>query len=194
MRNTVIIFIGIALIIASAIGLYFAYSGENAGSAFISWAGLIIGTLITLFGFGKRASDQMEKPPGSPAISQGQAEIRALIQCMGMVAVADKRVRESEVKTIGNIHEQMLGLKISDDEIHEILSEFSKDFDISARLKRDLDFISPTMRRTIIQSCHLVMVSDLEVVISEENRIYEIGEALGFTKSDVEDLIASAGI
>lgn len=190
MRSKLIIIIGIALIAFNAFGLYYAYSVESAGSAGLSWAGIIIGALMTLYGFGKYSASQMANP-NNAATSQGQAEIRALVQSMGMVAVADKQVREAEVQQIANIHEQMLGIKISTEEVHEILSEFSKDFDIKARLKRDIDLINPSMRRTIIQSCHLVMISDLEVVRSEESRIYEIGEALGYSKADVDDVISS---
>ncbi len=188
--SKIIIIVGLILIAAGAYGLYQAYSAEAAGGAATGWAGIILGTLTTLYGFGKQASDRMSDPENA-AVSQGQAEIRALIQSMGMVAVADKKVRDAEITTIAEIHEQMLGLKISKEEVREILSEFSSTFDVEARLERDLPLISPAMRRNIIQCCHLVMVSDLEVVLSEESRIYRIGESLGFSRTEVNDLISA---
>jgi hypothetical protein len=50
------------------------------------------------------------------------------------------------------------------------------------------------MKRTIVKCCHLVMVSDLEIVAQEESKISEIGLALGFEQSEVDDMVASAGI
>ncbi|MGI9350030.1 MAG: hypothetical protein ACR2O3_00590 [Rhizobiaceae bacterium] len=187
-----IILFGIALILAGAAGIYSGYSGDDAVIAGSGWGAMIIGTLITLFGFGKRTSDRVENPDPESA-DHAHAEIRALVQSMGVIAVADKKIRDQEIETIARIHEQMLGIGITDDEIREILSEFTEDFDITKRLARDRGRISPMMKRLIVQSCHLVMISDLEIVRAEENRIHEIGLALGFDPSEIEDLIASAG-
>ena len=187
-----IIIIGIILIAAGGMGIYTGYEAGDFVIATAAWGVLIIGTLVTLFGIGKRTSEQIKNPSQSTS-DHGHTEIRALIQSMGVVAVADKKVRDSEIKTIGRIHEQMLGISISDTEIREILAEFGSDFDIAARLKRNRSEISPMMKKLIVQSCHLVMVSDLEVVPTEENKVHEIGQALGFEKSQVDDLIATAG-
>ncbi len=187
-----IIVIGLVLIAAAAAGIYAGYSAEDFIISAMSWGALIIGTLVTLFGYGKRTSDRMQSPDNA-ASDQGHAEIRALIQSMGVVAVADRKIRDQEVETIARIHEQMLGISISDAEVREILSEFGTDFDIAKRLTRDRAQISPVMKRLIVQSCHLVMISDLEVVPPEENRVHEIGNALGFEFDEIEDLIATAG-
>ncbi len=119
----------------------------------------------------------------------GAIEIHSIIQAMGVVAVADKVVRQEEVDTIASIYEEMLGMKIRDAEIREILSEFDEYFDIEERLTRNRSYISPTMKRTIVQSCQRVMVSDLEIVPSEENRVMQIGKALGFSEKEVNTLI-----
>ena len=187
-----IIAIGLALIVVAGAGIYAGYSAQDYVIAGIAWGMLIIGTLVTLFGFGKRTSDRMESPDRETS-DHGHAEIRALIQSMGVVAVADHKVRDQEIETIGRIHEQMLGINISNDEIREILHEFEDDFDITKRLTRDRSQISPVMKRLIVQSCHLVMVSDMEVVVTEENKVHEIGKALGFEMSEIDDLIATAG-
>lgn len=187
-----IIVIGIALIIAGAFGIFFGYAAENWLNASLGWAALIIGTLATLFGFGKRASDDVATPHRE-VTEHGHAEIRALIQSMGVVAKADEIVRQQEVETIARIHEEMLGIKITQDEVKEILSEFGPDFDIASRLVESRSKISPAMKRTIVQSCQLVMVSDLEVVKKEQGRLREIGLALGFDQTEIEDLIASTG-
>lgn len=189
-----VILIGLALIIAGAFAIFTGYSGESWVTAGLGWAGVIVGTLVTLLGFGKRASSKLEKEEIYEAVDRGQVEVRALVQAMGVVAVADSKVRDQEVATIGQIHEQMLGIKISDTEIREILADFDENFDITSRLVENRSKISPTMKRIIVQSCHMVMVSDLEIVKYEENRVHEIGLALGFDQTEIDDMIASAGI
>ena len=205
MRGSIITIIGATLLAAGAVGLYNAYSSEEPLSAAISWGGLILGAIITMLGLTKRGDTE----PPAPAVEkpvdplkemepsngdQAQVEIRALVQSMGVVAVADKRIRDQEIAVISSIHEQMLGVSISELEVREILSEFGPEFDIKERLTRNRSKISPSMKRVIIQSCHLVMVSDLEIVHQEENRIQEIGSALGFSENEIEDIIASAGV
>jgi len=186
-----IILIGAALILIAAYGLSVGYDSGDWTISGISWAGIVIGALMTLFGFGKRASEKARTNDYS-AEDQAQVEIRALVQAMGTVATADHKIRDQEVAAIAQIHEKMLGLSISNDEIREILNEFDENFDITNRLTRDRSKISPTMKRTIVQSCHLVMVSDFEIVKPEENRIEQIGLALGFDPSEISDLIAAA--
>ncbi|MEM7215320.1 MAG: hypothetical protein AAF423_07230 [Pseudomonadota bacterium] len=186
------ILIGIALVTGAAAAIYTGYSDGNTVIAAGGWAALIIGALTTLFGFGKRSSERIGRANREMS-DHGHSEIRALVQSMGVVAVADQKIRDQEIETIARIHEQMLGISITESEVREILSEFDNDFDIAKRLVRDRGQISPMMKRLIVQSCHLVMISDLEIVRPEENRLQEIGQALGFEPNEIEDLIASAG-
>ena len=188
----VIILFGAVLIAGGAYGIFSGYADEEAVRAGIGWGAIIIGALTTLFGFGKRVSERTEETDDEVS-DHAHAEIRAMVQAMGVVAVADNKVRDTEVEAIARVHEQMLGIKISHNEVREILSEFGPSFDITKRLMRDRSKISPAMKRLILQSCHLVMVSDMEVVKPEENRVQEIGIALGFDPDEIEDLIASAG-
>lgn len=188
-----IIITGIILILAGAYGIYNGYSGDNWGMAGVGWGALIIGTLSILFGVGKRASDKVASPHNE-VTEHAHAEVRALIQAMGVVALADDKIRDIEVETIVNVHDQMLGLRISHEEVKEILSEFGPDFDIVGRLTANRGKISPSMKRTIVQCCQLVMVSDREVVPNEKSKIHEIGLALGFDQTEIDDMIASTGL
>ncbi|MDJ0612237.1 MAG: hypothetical protein QNJ29_01070, partial [Rhizobiaceae bacterium] len=95
---------------------------------------------------------------------------------------------------IVNVHDQMLGVRITHEEVREILSEFGPEFDIVGRLTANRSKISPSMKNTIVQCCQLVMVSDREVVKPEQNRVQQIGLALGFDQTEIEDLVASAGL
>ncbi len=190
MRGTFFIIAGMWLIAAGAYGLYNAYEGSNTGYAIVSWGAILIGALSLLGGIGNRIGNFMT-PPSSSKREQGQTEIRALIQSMGVVAVADGKVRQREIAAIADIHEQVLGLKISDGEIREILSDFGADFDITKRIERDRSQISPAMKHMILESCQRVMVSDLEVPPSEISKVHEIGEALGYSKEDIDAIIAT---
>lgn len=189
----IILLVGLILFIAGAFGIYTGYSNSDWTISVISWVALVGGAIIAMTGYGKRASADLSDEPHPEVNDQAHTEIRALVQAMGVVAVADQKIRDQEITTIAQIHEQMLGIKISEEEIRDILSEFGPDFDITGRLKANRSKISPTMKRVIVQSCHMVMVSDLEVVKREENRVHEIGLALGFDQSDIDDMIASAG-
>ena len=190
MRGTFLIIAGLLLIAAGAIGLYNAYEGANTGYAAVSLGAIIVGVLALLGGIGSRVGNFMT-PPSSTKREQGYTEIRALIQSMGVVAVADGKIRQREIAAITDIHEQVLGLQISESEVREILSEFGEDFDITKRLERDRGHISPAMKRMILESCQRVMVSDLEVPPSEVSKVHEIGEALGFAKKDIDAIIAA---
>lgn len=187
-----IIFTGLVLILGGAYGIYSGYSTENWGMAGVGWGAVLVGAISTLFGFGKRASETVETPHRE-VTDHANAEVRALIQSMGVVAVADNKIRDLEIETIVNVHDQMLGVTITQEEVREILSEFGPEFDITSRLIENRGKISPTMKRTIVQCCHLVMIADKEIVQREQNKVQQIGLALGFSEAEIEDMITSAG-
>ncbi len=201
MRAAIYIFLSFLFISLGAYNLYNGYELENPYVAGFGFAAIIIGAMMAMYAITQRRkkSNNMSNKNSinsynNEAVERepdGAIEIHAIIQSMGVVAVADKRVRQEEVETIASIYEEMLGMKIRDEEVREILSEFDDHFDIEKRLESNRSYISPTMKRTIIQSCQKVMVSDLEIVRSEENRIMEIGRALGFSDAEVNELIES---
>lgn len=201
MRAVIYMFLGFIFI---SLGAYNLYSGYELNSPYIAgfgFAAIIVGAMMAMYGISqsrKKTKNMTQKNPinsykNDPAEREpdGAIEIHSIIQSMGVVAVADKRVRDEEVETIASIYEEMLGMKIRNEEVREILQDFDDHFDIEQRLERNRSFISPTMKRTIIQSCQKVMVSDLEIVRSEENRIMEIGRALGFSDPEIRSIIES---
>ena len=50
------------------------------------------------------------------------------------------------------------------------------------------------MRRLIFNCCYSVMMSDLVEDRREEQKIHEIGHALGFDETQIADMIAIAGV
>lgn len=198
MRAIIYMFLGFLFISLGAYNLYSGYELENPYVAGFGFAAIIIGAMMALYGISQSRKKTKEmkninsfKNEPVEREQDGAIEIHAIIQSMGVVAVADKRIRNEEVETIASIYQEMLGMKIRDEEVREILSEFDDHFDIEQRLERNRSYISPTMKRTIIESCQKVMVSDLEIVRSEENRIMEIGRALGFSDAEINSIIKS---
>jgi len=185
--------LGLLILIAGIITLYLGYSGGDGTLAALGWVCLIVGTFLLIFGLHRFVSGFLN-PPTEEIMEHGHAEVRLLIQCMGVMASADGKIDEKEVETIEEIHARMLGIRINSREVREILSEFDETFDIKARLKADRAKISPLMKRKIVQACHLVMTSDLEIRDSEVSKIHEIGEALGFSTTEIEQIVALAEI
>ena len=191
MRGKFLVFIGVVLILAGAVALYFGYSSQNPAWIAIAWAAIIGGTLALLGGLARTVSRFMDNAPDSES-HYGPAEIRILIQSMGEMATADGIIDPREVETIADIHERMLGIKISTQEINEILSDFSASDDARRQLNADRKLVNPAMKRMIIQSCYLVMVSDGVKAPAEMTRLHEIGNVLGISGREVDHLIAIA--
>jgi len=183
--------IGLVLILAGAVALYFAYEFGNPVWAAIAWAAIIIGAFLLIYGIHRFVSNFLN-PPVNVDIQHGPTEIRLLIQSMGVVARADGKVEDKEIETIEAIHARMLGIRINPVEVDEILSEFGPDFDIRTRLEKARSKISPLMKRKIVHACHLVMMSDLQIDASEVSKVHEIGHALGFSDTEIDEIIAVA--
>jgi uncharacterized tellurite resistance protein B-like protein len=191
MRGNFLVTIGILLIVGGAIVLFVGYSSGNAAWAAIAWAAIIGGTLALLGGIARKVSSFMEQKPNNNS-DYAHAEIRTLIKSMGEMAVADGVIDPREVATIANVHERMLGITISTNEVAEILSEFDEKDDMAKTLEADRKMVNPAMKRMIIQSCYLVMVADGHKAGVELSRLLEIGDALGISKTEVEHLISIA--
>lgn len=185
---------GIILIVVGVVCLYIGYSGGSPGTAAIGWGAILFGTLFALLGLHQYVERFLNPTREDPEIQYGHAEVRLLIQCMGVMARADGNIDPKEVETIEEIHARMLGIAINSQEVSEILSEFDENFDINQRLQENRSKVSPLMKRKIVQACHLVMASDLKIRQSEISKIVEIGASLGFSRQEVEEIIAVAEI
>ena len=193
MGGRVLAAFGIALIAIGGFALYFAYENASATGAAAAWAAIIGGALALLGGIGRFMTAFMG-PQQARESEDGPTEVRLLVQCMAAVAAADGTIQPEEMGTIARVHERVLGLRIDPQEVAEILSGFDASFDIKARLEAARPRLSPIMRERIVKSCYLVMMSDLVEDEAETGKIHQIGEALGFSQSQVDDLVAMAGV
>lgn len=191
MRGNFLTGFGIALIITGAFLLYMGYSSQSPAWSAIAWASVIAGALALLSGISRKVSAFMDQRPNNNA-DYAHAEIRTLIQSMGEMAAADGVIDPREVETIADIHERMLGITITHDEVNEILSEFNASDNIREKLQADRKLVNPAMKRMIIQSCYLVMIADGNTDSTELTRLHEIGDVLGITKNEVTHLISIA--
>jgi len=191
MRGNFLITTGIVLVIAGIILFFAGYSSPNAAWAAFAWAALIGGVVSMLAGIAQKIRTFMELKPNDDS-DYAHAEIRILIKSMGEMAAADGDIDPREVKTIADIYERMLGIKISTNEVKKILSDFDKNDNIAETLTADRKMINPAMKRMIIQSCYLVMVADGKKDGAEMTRIHEIGDALELTRNEIDHLITIA--
>ncbi len=192
MRGKFLVGFGLLLIILGSIALFRGYSDQNPAWIAIAWAFIIGGTLALLGGLARKVSDFLSYKPDNNS-HYGPAEIRTLIQSMGEMAAADGIIDPREIETIADIHEKMLGIKITDHEVSKILNEFNEKDNIRDQLDADQKMVNPAMKRMIIQSCYLVMMSDGDKNPAELTRLYEIGDVLGISRNEVEHLISIAG-
>ncbi|MBL4892288.1 MAG: TerB family tellurite resistance protein [Rhizobiaceae bacterium] len=120
--------------------------------------------------------------------------MRLLIQTMGIIARADGKIEDSEIDTISEIHARMFGINLKKEEVEEILSELGSPIEILGSLGRNKSKISPLMKQKIIQACHLVIISDLDIDDKESAQIGAIGLALGFSDTQIKEMVALAEI
>jgi hypothetical protein len=185
--------LGVALILAGAVALFFGYRSEGWALAAGAWAAILAGAVALMTGASRFMGNFMA-PQKSEESAYGETEIRLLIQSMGAVAAADGTIAGAEISTIAQIHERMLGLSIEHKAVSRILADFSPKFDIKARLSAEREKLSPIMRQLIVKSCCLVMMSDQKRERAEMGKLYEIGMALGYSREEVADIIAMAGV
>lgn len=193
MQGRVLAALGLALVLAGAAGLYAAYGADAPAWAAAAWVAILAGALALLAGIGRFMTGFMASQHAAE-VEFGPTEVRLLIQCMGAVAAADGTVQPEEMGTIARIHERVLGLRIDEDEVAEILGSFDASFDIRGRLVEARPELSPLMRERMLKSCYLVMMSDLKEDRTEMAKVREIGEALGFVPSQIDDILAASGV
>ena len=179
---------GIAVILAGMLALYYGYSAPSFGAAAMGWLAIIGGTLILLYGISRHMSSAIA-PDLAAHGPEGHAEIRLLIQAMAAIAMADRNVADEEVDEFANIHREMLGLAIDPGDVRAILSDFSADTDIVARLSAARAELPPVMRETIFKACYRVMASDHIQHNAEMATLAAIGEALGFYPEQIETMV-----
>lgn len=180
--------IGIAMLGAGA--LFLASTTGSSIFSTVGWLAIAAGVGAYIVGTIRQIASFMQ-PDEDTQEEHGAVEVRLLIQSMCAMAMADGKIAKEEITAISQIHERMLGTRISDREISRIASGFKPGFDIAGKLRAGRDQLSPVMRQLIVKSCYLVMVSDAIEQKEETLKIHEIGNALGFSDEQIDNLTAS---
>ncbi|MFK5978970.1 MAG: hypothetical protein QM488_08810 [Rhizobiaceae bacterium] len=177
------------------IGLIVVYLFPNI-SPWLSNLGkiaILLGMVIFLVRVHRTVRAFLDQPQ-TDEIKQGEIEMRLLIQVMGIIARADGKIEAIEIDTICEIHARMFGINMSKEEVEKILSELNSPIEILGSLGQNKSKISPLMKQKIIQACHLVVISDLDIDDKESAQIGAIGLALGFSETEIKEMVALAEI
>lgn len=177
------------------IGLIVVYLFPNI-SPWLSNLGkiaILLGMVIFLVRVHRTVRAFLDQPQ-TDEIKQGEIEMRLLIQAMGIIARADGKIEAIEIDTICEIHARIFGISMNKEEVEEVLSELNSPIEILGSLGQNKSKISPLMKQKIIQACHLVVISDLDIDDKESAQIGAIGLALGFSETEIKEMVALAEI
>lgn len=194
MNSKLVTAAGVLLVIAGAAGLYSGYENQAVIVAALGFAAVIAGAVVLMYGASGMASGPASKPAERVLTRHhDEWQVRLLVQCMGAVAAADGAVSPDELAAISRISERMMGRRMASDDIAGMVAEL-KGPAVAKRLAEERDRLPAAMRQTIVKSCYLVMMSDLDEGRREIGKVREIGRALGFSAQETDDLIAMAGV
>lgn len=185
-------YLAAALIVVGVIIVYL-FPNVSPWISNLAKMGILVGMVVFLVRT-HRAVRAFLYPPQTGETKQGEIEMRLLIQTMGLIARADGKIEDSEIDTICEIHARLFGINLSKEEVEEILSELGSPIEILGSLTQNKSKISPLMKQKIIQACHLVIISDLDIDDKESAQIGAIGLALGFSNPEIKEMVALAEI
>lgn len=137
------------------------------------------------------------------ALSHGDlyaAKVRDMIlECMISVSLADGELEEAEIKLIGDIYAEIMGLEPNYSDLNalafskqEQLSDVTKSGDITPfqilinSLKKELSTLDDNARELILESAFRVACADGEVEAKEEQMLQTIANALDVNKRVLE--------
>lgn len=179
--------IGGAIIAIGAVKLAIGYSLPNFGVVGMGWLAILAGAYVGIRGFMRHMSSAL-KPDAEAHGEEGHAEIRLLVQAMAAMAMADRTIADEEVAEFAAVHREMLGLSIAPEHVRAMLADIDDQPDIAATLAAARADLPPVMREAILKACHRVMVSDRITDRAEEDKLAEIGAALGFRPEQIDRL------
>lgn len=160
--------IGGALLTAGSFSLF---DGE-AGVLF--YGAILVGGIQFVVGVFQRMH-YATMPENKKAQIHAEASIITLLRCMAMVANADGKIGETEVATIAEIYERVLGSPIPLETLRNIVAKVGDggadpaEFVASKGTQVPVEF-----RPLIAKACYMVMSSDGEISKSEENMLRQI--------------------
>jgi len=183
----------IAGLIAAGIVVLYIFPGASTFIINTAKVSILVGGAMFLVRMHRTISAFLYAPP-SQETKQGEIEMRLLIQTMGIIARADGVIEHNEIETIREIHARMFGINLEKNEVDEILAKLGSPIEVLADLGQNKSSISPLMKEKIIQACHLVTISDLNIDDKEQAQIGAIGMALGYSQNEIGEIVALAEI
>lgn len=120
-----------------------------------------------------------------------QAALATLVQCLVVMAGADRRLTLSEVEVVSALYAEQSGRAADHEVVSEVFARL-KDADPQAALsglREAGSRLEEEMKDVIIRACHRVMVADRVIDDRERARLNDIAGALGLSDSRVARLI-----
>lgn len=148
----------------------------------ITWAVMLVGLILFLYGVIQRAIVSFEDNAGDTAAVRpnrsGELDTY-MVRSMMAMASADGRLDEREVMTISRAYEAITGLPLPAARVREMAAMMAnRDTSIYDELGRVEGRMSPATKAMIMKATYLVLIADNDAAETEQNRIADIAQAL----------------
>jgi uncharacterized tellurite resistance protein B-like protein len=175
--------IGIAVFLAGFLGMLlldpFVY-GDIV--VVITWAVMLVGLILFLYGVIQRAIVSFDDVAGETAAVRPNRSTELdtyMVRSMMAMASADGRLDEREVTTISRAYEAITGLPLPAAKVREMATTMAnRDTTIYDELGRIEGRMSPATKAMIMKASYLVLIADSDADETEQNRIADIAQAL----------------
>lgn len=164
------------------VGSFFLFRGAGG---ILFYGAIIVGGLQFVLGLGQRVHYALLSDD-KKAAKHAQAAVTTLVRCMGMVALSDGHLDDSEIATIRAIYSELTGGAASEREVRAIvnrLADVTTDpAEFVAAIGRQA---SPEARVEIVRACYMVMAADGDVSADERTMLCQILDGLGLPRQPV---------
>lgn len=123
-----------------------------------------------------------------------EAGVRALLQCLLVMAGADRALTLSEIETVSQLYAEAAGRAVDQTMISQIFTEL-KTCDAAAALndlRRTSGSLDEPTRERIVKASYTVMVADRKIDHREAQRLSQIADALGIAETRLPALMRAA--
>lgn len=117
-------------------------------------------------------------------------DLKALLRCMIVMALADGKLREQEIDVVVAVYQKLVGQPIERSIVRELFEQLPRGepSQILANTAA-LESLDTRTKRLIVKACYLVKVSDCEVAEVELATLATIAAALNFSEDQLVEVL-----
>jgi uncharacterized tellurite resistance protein B-like protein len=155
-----------------------------------TWGLIVVGAVMLAGGLYQMVG------PGSAGVDahkayQSSSTARLLMQSMLTTALADGHVDDEEVEAIVVACEEVVHEHLDPDSIRELAELVEEKGDaILDEIRYEGKMLNRAARKAVINACVAVLMADGKSDIRETAAINAIGEQLGFSQAETEEIVA----